>query len=84
MKIVLLFTTLLAMTSAFVPTIMTPKTTTTQLNVERRDFCFTAALGLLGVMPSAANAKPAVRLSYPLHCLKLLSTQNLNAYSPYM
>lgn len=65
MKIVLLFTTLVAMTSAFAPTKMTQKTTTTQLNVERRDFCFTAALGLLGVMPAAANAKPAVRVSRP-------------------
>ena len=83
MKIVLLFSTLVAMTLAFAPIKMEQKTTTTRLNLERRDFCVTASLGLLGVMPAAANAKPAVRsvclCPFTFSCSY---KQNLNLYDP--
>ena len=61
MKTILLLASFVAMTSAFTlpPAAKTAQQTTTQLHLDRRDFCFAAGVGLLGVMPAAANAKPA-------------------------
>ena len=60
MKISLLLASFVTGTSAFAPVQKSQKTTT-QLNLNRRDFCATAAVGFVGFMPSVANAKPAVR-----------------------